>query len=173
MYLWILLWKINTRKWLGEKDSVRKINLQNLMWIYCIILGKPGLQHTVCASFSLQMSLSWMAVEKRVVIANLCCGLGVHKVWRMGNYAHADVPLLHLTETTSFWWHPSVCVGVNEVHIVSHQKRETHRRNQSRLHWDQVSEIINLRLTSRGAVVLCVKRVYGNSGQDNFIHWMW
>lgn len=163
----------------GEKDGVRKLILQYLMYsylIYCLDFGKPALQHTLGASFSPQMSSSWMAVGKRVVtVANLCWGLGVHKVWRMGDYAHVDVPLLHLTETTSFWCHPSVRVGVGEVHIVSHQKRHscTHRRSQSKQLWDQVSDIINLMLPSRGAVVLCVKRVYGNSVQDNLIQGMW
>lgn len=48
----------------GEKDTVRKLILQYLIWIYCLDFGKPGLQHTLGASSSLQMSLSWMAVEK-------------------------------------------------------------------------------------------------------------
>lgn len=115
--------------------------------------------------FSLQTSLSWMAAEKRLVtIANLCWGLGVHKVWRMGDCAHVDVPLLHLTGTTSFWCHPSVHVGVNEVHIVSPPEEtlsRTHRRNQSKLPWDQVSDIINLMLPSRGSCgFMCYKSIW-------------
>lgn len=49
--------------------------------------------------------LEWLLEEKKkkrvAAMANSCCGLGVHKVWRMESNAHVDVPLLHLTETIS------------------------------------------------------------------------
>lgn len=98
----------------GEKRQCRKM---------CFVISHPDLRFTfggrtwlatrprVHVFLSKCPRLGCLLEEREATVANLCCGSGVHKVWRMGGSAHADVPLLHLTETTSFWCHPSCARG--------------------------------------------------------------
>lgn len=131
MYLWILLWKINTRMLPRGKRIVseNKFCSNSSEFTASIFFGggKPGSQLTHPRRV-LSLDGRW-----KETIANLCWGLGVHKVWRTGDYAHVDVPLLHLTETTSFWCHPSsVHVGVQwSSHCFPPEETLTHTQEES------------------------------------------
>lgn len=141
--LWILLWKINILQ-----RSVGKFILVLFKWL----VGR------FCGESSLKM-----------IIGNSCCGLGVHKEWRIGGGSHMWTFLYctwqrrFLSNVTPLCMWESLKFGLFPTRADTCSGGISQRGDGS-----LQQHGINASYTGN-----CVRRVYGNAGPDNVIQSVW